>query len=246
VLTITQLLSGTAEIFGTELAVNQTYTFTGHKAAVYTWHGCKLEVFGDCQTDYTAEETPMASYANLHFALEDIRMNASGNPTGGPRVMIVGPDNAGKTSLVKLLTGYATRSGRTPIVANLDPKEGMLTVPGAISAVTMESIMDVEEGWGTSPINGPSQIPVKLPLVYYYGHEDLESHRDLSKALIRRMALSVISRMEDDENVKQTGCIIDSPGSISHGRGGYEIVQHVVSEFSGTYIFIRLQPHVLI
>ena len=177
----------------------------------------------------------MSSYANLHFALEKLRLSAANDPTGGPRVMILGPENAGKTSLARVLAAYATRSGRTPIVANLDTREGMLTVPGTLSAVALESIVDVEEGWGSSPISGPSQIPVKLPLVYYYGQEDIETQKEISKPLIRRLALSVISRMEDDASVKQTGCIIDTPGSISYGKGGYEMIQHVVAEFSGRH-----------
>jgi polyribonucleotide 5'-hydroxyl-kinase len=39
-----QVLRGTAEIFGTELAENKEYKFTGNKFAVFTWHGCEVEV----------------------------------------------------------------------------------------------------------------------------------------------------------------------------------------------------------
>jgi polyribonucleotide 5'-hydroxyl-kinase len=226
-------LSGTAEIFGTELAQNQLepYVFQGKKAAIYTWHGCKLEVTGSCQVDYIAEETPMISYANTHFALEALRDHAAESNTLGPRVLVVGSENAGKTSLVKLLAAYANRSGRTPVVTNLDPKEGLLTIPGTISAAAFESIVDVTEGWGSSPINGPSQIPVKLPLVYYYGAEDPDTLGDVFKPLVRRLALSVIHRMEDDTDAKYTGCIVDTAGSMSQGKTNYESIQHVVSEF---------------
>lgn len=220
-------------MFGTELAQGQIYTFNGRKAAIYSWQGCQLEVTGSCQSDYIAEETPMTSYVNTHFALENLRMAAAETYTPGPRVLVVGPENAGKTSLVKILSAYATRLGRMPVVVNLDPREGMLSVPGTISAVALDSILDVEEGWGSSPTNGPSQIPVKLPLVYYYGQEDAEAHKEIYKPIVRRLALSVLSRMGEDPEAKQTGCIIDTPGSISQGKGGYEIIQHIVSEFDG-------------
>ena len=235
VLTMTQLLSGTAEIFGTEIAQNQNepYVFLGHKAAIFTWHGCRIEVTGKCQSDYIAEETPMVSYANTHFALELLREHATESSGLGPRVLIVGPDNSGKTSLAKILAGYAIRSGRTPVVTNLDPKEGMLTVPGTISAAALESIIDVSEGWGSSPINGPSQIPVKLPLVYNYGVEDPEAKPELYKPLVRRLALSVNSRLQDDSDTMRTGCIIDTPGIISQGKSNYDMVQHIVAEFQG-------------
>ena len=40
-----QLTHGQAEIFGTELVKNKEYTFgSGDKIAVFTWHGCTLEV----------------------------------------------------------------------------------------------------------------------------------------------------------------------------------------------------------
>ena len=228
-------MSGTAEIFGTELAQNQNepYVFQGTKAAIFTWHGCRIEVKGNCQVDYIAEETPMVSYANTHFALEALREYASESYGIGPRVLVVGPDNAGKTSLVKLLASYAIKSGRTPVVVNLDPKEAMLTVPGTVSAAALESIIDVSEGWGSSPINGPSQIPVKLPLVYYYGLEEPETKPELFKPIVRRLALSVTNRLQDDLDTRQTGCIIDTTGNISQGKANYNIIQHVVAEFQG-------------
>lgn len=239
-LTLSQLLSGTAEIFGTELAQNQLepYVFRGAKAAIYTWHGCKLEVTGSCSVDYIAEETPMISYGNTHFALEALREDAVASNTLGPRVLVVGPANAGKTSLAKLLSAYAYRSGRTPVVANLDPKEGFLTIPGTISASALESIVDVSQGWGSSPITGPSQIPTKLPLVYQYGLEDPDAKPDNFKAIVRRLALSVNNRLEDDSNAKSTGCIIDTAGSMSNGRENYGIIQHIVSEFQVNVLII--------
>lgn len=231
--TYLQLLSGTAELFGTELPIKQTYSFTGTKAAIYTWHGCRIEVVGDCQVDYIAEETPMMMYANLHFALENLRDTASSEGRDGPRVLIVGPENAGKTSLVKIITAYATKVGRQPVVVNLDTKEGVLSIPGTLSATTFTSVMDVETGWGSSPMNGPSQVPVKLPLVYHMGLANPEEKSLMYKPVVTRLALSVMSRLQDDGEAKETGVIIDTPGVISQGKGGYEMIQHIVSEFSG-------------
>ncbi|KAL8987935.1 MAG: hypothetical protein Q9177_002921 [Variospora cf. flavescens] len=229
-----KLLSGTAELFGTEIAQKQTYTFTGTKAAIYTWHGCRIEVAGDCQVDYLAEETPMGSYANLHFALERQRDHAVSTGRDGPRVLVLGPEDVGKTSLVKLLTAYATRSGRQPLAVNLDPKEGLLSIPGSLSASAFSSVMDVENGWGSSPTNGPSPIPVKLPLVYYYGQANPDAYPHIYKPIAARLALAVLSRLQEDAEAKASGCVIDTPGVISQGKGGYEMVQHIVSEFQGS------------
>ena len=112
--------------------------------------------------------------------------------------MIIGPEDAGKTSLAKLLAGYAIRMGRKPCVVNLDPKEGVLSLPGTLTATTFSTIMDVEEGWGTSPTSGPSVVPVKLPLVYFFGFETPEGNQRLYKKLLSRMALAVTSRLGED------------------------------------------------
>ncbi|RKO95315.1 hypothetical protein CAUPRSCDRAFT_12978 [Caulochytrium protostelioides] len=39
-----QLLRGRAEIAGQELIVGKPYVFEGVNAAIFTWHGCTLEV----------------------------------------------------------------------------------------------------------------------------------------------------------------------------------------------------------
>ncbi|KAF9933102.1 Cleavage polyadenylation factor subunit clp1, partial [Modicella reniformis] len=39
-----RLVTGTAEVFGTELGLNTDYEFSGRKIALFTWHGCKLQI----------------------------------------------------------------------------------------------------------------------------------------------------------------------------------------------------------
>ncbi|KAI9376399.1 hypothetical protein BJX61DRAFT_538928 [Aspergillus egyptiacus] len=258
-----KLLTGTAELFGTELAPSQTYTFSGTKAAIYTWHGCTLEVSagdavtgldgmtattttrgglgaGGCQSEYTAEETPMVEYANVHFALETLRAEAKANGKDGPRVLILGPEDAGKTSLAKILTSYAVKVGREPIVVNLDPTEGMLSVPGTLTATAFRAMLDVEEGWGSSPMSGPSAVPVKLPLVYFYPMTNpLEAEGSVYRPIVSRLALSVMGRMAEDEDARETGIIVDTPGILSQSRAGaLEMVNHIVTEFSITTILV--------
>lgn len=247
------LASDVAEIFGTELAPNRPYTFCGAKAAVYTPSGCILEVSGPgtCESEYVAEETPMVEYQNVHFALENLRAQAAqtrvqlggqDDDGGGPRVLVLGPDNAGKTSLIKTLTSYASRMGRSPMVVNLDPREGMLCLPGSLSAAVFgpSVILDVEDvaggGWGSSPIAGPSAIPVKMPLVYHYGWEKPEQRPELFKPIVTRMALAVTSRLEGDVAVRDSGILAELAGSVCAVKEGMEIIAHVISELSSKCI----------
>lgn len=255
-------LSGTAEVLGTELAPSHIYRFCGAKTAVYTHHGCTLEISGGpTDSEYVADETPMAQYANIHFALDRFRdaaasrlesqQQAAGatNVVGGPRILVLGPDNAGKTSLVKLLTAYAVREGRSPCVVNLDPKEGMLCPPGCLSAAVYSSgdVLDIEDaagsGWGTSPVAGPSAKAVKMPVVYHYGYERVEDNLEMLRRVVGRMAVAVTSRYEEDQRVKESGIFVDLAGSWVKSKNGIDVVDLIVSEFSSASIpsFILLQ-----
>jgi len=225
-----KVLSGTAELFGTELALNHTYTFrSGTKASIYTWHGTTLEVTGSC-SEYVAEETPMISYSNVHFALEKLRDEGS----DGPRVLVVGPNDSGKTSLVKLLTAYAMRMGRQPVVVNTDPQEGLMSIPGCLTATGFGTIIDVEQGWGSSPTSASTPVPVKLPLCYYYGLASPEDDAKMWKGVVSRLALAVRGRLQDDREVRKAGIIVDTAGAISQGKNSFDLIAHLVTELSST------------
>jgi len=84
----------------------------------------------------------MSVYANLHVALEQMRVRAlreiRGSPvppqdkekSEPPRVLILGPDHSGKTTICKILTNYAVRAGQgwSPFLINVDPSEVSLWV----------------------------------------------------------------------------------------------------------------------
>lgn len=83
----------------------------------------------------------MHAYANVHLALEQMRVRAlramHGSPPSSddegsadanpepPRVLILGPENSGKTTVAKILVNYAVRTGQewTPMLVNTDPGE---------------------------------------------------------------------------------------------------------------------------
>jgi hypothetical protein len=91
----------------------------------------------------------MSAYANLHLALEAMRVRAiyhtknenfggetpphygNGESTEPPRVLILGPENSGKTTITKILVNYATRVGQDwmPMLVNVDPSEVILYTP---------------------------------------------------------------------------------------------------------------------
>ncbi|KAL7627746.1 Cleavage polyadenylation factor subunit clp1 [Parahypoxylon ruwenzoriense] len=238
-----KLVSGTAEKDGTELGPNIPYTFTATKSKINTWHGCTLEIssttgnYDAYTSEPTAEETPMVSYLNLHFKLEAFRMVAEKTGEMGPRVLVVGPPNAGKTSLVKMLTGWATRMGRQPLVVNTDCREGMLALPGSLSVAVFATIIDITTDWGATPSSGPSAVPVKLPLAYHYGLGHAEENPRLFKRLLSRLAIAATSRLSEDPNVKASGMLIDTSGA-NVSKGGYDHLAHIVAEFSINIVLV--------
>lgn len=229
-----RLLSGQAEVFGVELAPKQPYILSGAKGAIFTWQGCQLEITGDAESEYAGQETEYAvEWLNVHGMLETVRDEM---PQDGPRVLVVGPDFVGKSSLVRSLADWAVKVGRTPTVVNADPREGLLAPPGTITAATVSSQLDVENGYGIAPISGATMTPVKTPLVYHCPYQSSAEKPNVYKAILTRTALSVTNRLEEDPAAKQSGLIIDTPGSLNDPKSNYDMIAHLVSEFSITLI----------
>ncbi|KAG5976917.1 hypothetical protein E4U55_007161 [Claviceps digitariae] len=242
---VLKVLSGTAEKDGTELALRNTYSLTGVKSKILTWHGCELEIEGRTEQDSIAEyaspqANPATSYVNLHARLAEMRAAAARENREGPRILITGPAATGKTTLVRTLTSYATRQGYEPIVVSADPKEGMLSLPGSLSASVFATIMDPEavDGWGSTPTSGPSAVPVKLPLVYYYGHSSPEGDPEVYKELTSKLAGTVSGRLSEDDGVRSSGVILDSWSVDEKSNISMDLLAHVVDELSVNIIVV--------
>lgn len=150
--------------------------------------------------------------------------------------MITGEKSAGKTTVGRTLTSYATRQAYQPLVVNMDPAEGMFTLPGSLSAAVCATILDPEavDGWGSTPTSGPSSVPVKLPLVQYYGRRSPEEDPDGYREVVSRLAGSVSSRLSEDDEVRRSGVIMDGT-TLGEKDEGMDMLAHVVDEFSGTF-----------
>ncbi|KAK1996045.1 pre-mRNA cleavage complex II protein Clp1 [Colletotrichum falcatum] len=247
-----KLLSGTAEKDGTELALQHAYALSGVRSKILTLQGCELEVEGALAAESVAEyarpqdNSPANSVLNLHFQLAAMRARAAAERREGPRVAVCGGAAAsGKTSLVRTLAGYAARVGAQPLVVNADPKEGMLSLPGTLSASVVATVLDIEavDGWGTTPTSGPSQVPVKLPLVYYYGHAGPDEDQRGYKRLVSRMAAAATSRFGSDPDVRSSGIIVDTSPVSDKSGVGIDLLAHVLDELSVNIIIVLGSSH---
>jgi len=164
---VVTLTEGHAEIFGTELVAERRYTFSGVKLAVFTWHGCALEVEGSFSHQYTAHETPMLGVLQFHEELEQRRNAALATLSPGPRVMVVGSDDCGKSTMCRILANYAARRGHGVTYVDLDVGQPLFGPLGTISATAWQQPLDLEQrGEYAAPVRTQDPPPPTLPIPF--------------------------------------------------------------------------------
>ncbi|ELU18019.1 hypothetical protein CAPTEDRAFT_222774 [Capitella teleta] len=227
---VLELSAGQAEIFGAELTKNKKYTFSsGFKVAVFTWHGCQINLVGKTEVAYIAKDTPMTMYLNCHTALEQMRKKAEDDfSIRGPRVMIVGPGDVGKSTLCRLLCNYAARLGRAPILIDLDVGQTEISIPGTMGALSIDRPADIEEGYA-----------LNAPLIYHFGHKSPSDNLKLYNLLITRIAESVSLRCESSSRANISGAIINTCGWVR--GGGYQAIVHAATAFEVDVILVMDQ-----
>mmetsp|Transcript_13309 Transcript_13309/g.22894 ORF Transcript_13309/g.22894 Transcript_13309/m.22894 type:complete len:336 (+) Transcript_13309:365-1372(+) len=167
----------------------------------------------------------MVSYLNVHSALEARRSQAQSTNGLGPRVMLVGPVDVGKSSLSKLLVGYAVRRGRRPIFVDLDIGQGQITIPGVIAATPVERPVHPVEGFSYA-----------VPLAYYYGHANPTENPKLLKALVSRLANQVHTRLQQDPVGRSSGLILNTMGWVE--GLGYDILVYSIAAFQVDVVLV--------
>lgn len=181
----------------------------------------------------TPDENPAVQYLNLHFYLQKLR-NAAAQPGArgvGPRVMVCGAPTSGKTSVVKSLLALATRSGMGCVGVGVDPKDGMLALPGTVGAAVFRGLMDVESGGisvGDTPSSGPAAVPSKVPVVYLYGRRKVEEESGAWREVCKKLAGAVKGRMTADEGTRRAGVVVDVP---SLAKGGVDLLTGIAQDF---------------
>lgn len=200
-----------------------------------------IYVTGQPSTEYVSDETPMYAYANVHIALEKMRIRAqcaldgSPQPPGEdegydpepPRVLVLGPENSGKTTVCKILTNYAVRAGQdwVPVYVNVNPSEGGWALPGAISAAPISCPIPTASPanpLGNAATTAPTTLASNalLPLVYWYGHSETKRNPLLLDRLIRNLGENINERNDGDPEGRVGGLIVDTPSSFASSSAG--------------------------
>ncbi|CXI24455.1 clp1-related protein, putative [Plasmodium berghei] len=112
-----------AEIFGKELVIDKDYYFGyNEKFSIYTFTGCIVQIKGKTLQEYESKNSTIKEYLSLSYVLDAYRNLAKKKKNIGPRVLITGNNNSGKSSVSMLLLNYALKSGFKPIYIEADPK----------------------------------------------------------------------------------------------------------------------------
>ncbi|RZF43747.1 hypothetical protein LSTR_LSTR009170 [Laodelphax striatellus] len=224
---VLEVKAGMAEIFGTELVKGKPYSFTtGAKVAVFTYHGCTIELKGRKNISYISKETPMMSYLNCHACLEKLRQKAEQEGGRGPVTMIVGPADVGKSTVSRILLNYAVRMRRRPVYVDLDIGQGAISVPGTMGAILVERPASIEEG-------GFSQ---QAPLVFNFGSVKYQSNLTLCNIITSRLAEVVQERLQSNKKANASGIIVNTAGWIK--GDGYKLLTHAAQAFEVDVVLV--------
>lgn len=247
-----KITEGVGEIFGTELPTNSELNFTGVKYSLYAPlpHGCKLEyslklnkeqsnITNEATgiSEYISEDSNMNQLTNLHFYLENKRQQITdynlinrGSSKVGPKVLVLGSQFTGKSSVCKVLASYAFKMDRCPLLVNLNPRDGVFSLPGSLTATPISDNFDLEyiNGYGGTTTSGTTSHNPKQPLVKNFGFENFTQNTDLYNYQVSKLGVAAISRLEDDPEVKNSGMIIDTPPLALKD---IKLIENIVSDF---------------
>ena len=205
----------------------------------------------------------MPSYLNAHDALEARRTLAaeaaaaaseeaaaaaeaagrsgrqSRSAKEGPRAIVVGPTNAGKSTISKILLNYAVRGGWRPTFLDLDVGQGALAPPGCLAATPVDSALAAD-----------APAP-DAPLCFYFGSASPSDNLELFRHLVSRMAALLNRRSEaaseaaarqasasekasqasPSKNVAASGWVVNWPGWCE-GEEALSLLSDVVDSLS--------------
>jgi polyribonucleotide 5'-hydroxyl-kinase len=180
---------------------------------------------------YVSGDSQVPVYANLHQRLEARRDEArlagaaaaaagggaaSASAAAGPRVLVVGPADSGKSSLCRVLCAYACRVGRAPTFVDLDVGQGEVSVPGTLAATPLDRLcLSVEDGY--------AQL---TPLAYSFGHASPGELVPVYRNYLARLADTVNRRLAADDAARAAGLVVNTMGWVD--GAGYELLLDAV------------------
>ena len=136
----------------------------------------------------------------------------------GPRVLLCGSKDTGKSTLARMLCSYAARESQKPILVDVDVGQGQLGIPGTLGALPVRKPAHLETVWD-------SEEPLLMP----FGHLSPSDNLKLYIHQIARLAEFVNKRCEYDERSNEGGVVINTCGYVRNQ--GYEAIKQTACAF---------------
>ena len=244
------LMLGQASVFGCPLRANVKYSFCNRGIPIFTTTGCRIEVVsGDVRVgihDSAIEE--------IHMLLEQDRKDSLAADRGGPRVLIVGEVDTGKSSLARTLCNLAVASnalnsrrvgGKTERAADGQDEEDVAPERTAISFVDLDIGQQSLSCPGTictafidEPLAVDDNFNSVMPLVFFLG-EPNPSYPGVFDRYLDCMAHTrrcIDSLQSTDFEHRRGGTIINTMGWV---KGlGLEIIRRAIEVFQVTHVIV--------
>lgn len=186
----------------------------------------------------------MSCYLNTHLALDNIRKGRislhppsytdPGNYVhkigNGPRVMILGSEGSGKSSLCKTLLNYGVKSGGKILYVDVDSTEGTLTIPGSIASTPISQPLPLPHSFAGSSLDVISYYfgyPSIISKPYFY----LRTCESLSKVVLTKLCNEDNNFADPVTSMKQSGFIMNTPSEFIEKGVGEEVLRKVLEMF---------------
>jgi len=197
--------------------------------------------------EYTSEETAMGHYQSASILFEQMRvlslattdgvplngLNPQNVPATPPHILVLGPENSGKTTLCKTLVNYAVRGEPwghdewSPILVNVDPGDvsdlrcdhiglhltarppifqGAWSVPGSISATSLSTPLSTSTSTcplGLSASTAPTVWSSNALIPLTYWYGHTETQRN--PMLLERIIRNLGTRVQERLEVDPKG-----------------------------------------
>jgi len=217
-----------ADMFGAELVPGQDYPLLGGtRTAIYTWHGCRIQVSGPTAQEYDAPNVVMRDYLSCAAVLEERRQRADDLAMPAPRVLVCGSAFSGKSSLCQVLCNYALRREHTPVYVDLDTRYSSIRqlqgLPACVTAMPVEHAADEE----------PSRR-----MAYFFGHIDWIDNPRLYERVVSHLSKVVLAKLNHNTSPEgartaSSGLVVNAPSQPTA-----ELLGKIIEMFEIDIVFI--------
>lgn len=216
---------GRADIFGADIIPRKEYHISGQKIAVFARENSGIHVKGEPSIVYKSQNTLMPAYLKIHEVLEERRSWAKISGSKYPRVLVVGPPDSGKTTVIRILSNLASKQNWHPTVVDLDVGLGLINMPGCISATVWQSHVNVDYSFFHDPV-----------IAYYYGYLTPQEAPEHYKILVETIAAVIDRKSCSTDRLASSGLFIDTIG-FRDGLG-YDLLCHQAEFFACDVVIV--------